>query len=451
MNNNNELNNDDNNNLVDMMKINFSYPDPDDSDFQYQIYKKREYYINKVPYRDEIKEYPDIKAYRDKECGGEKFQLHTQQSLLSNYINPDTPYRGLLIFHGVGTGKTCAAFAIAENFKDMVKKYGTKIHILLSGPLIKEQWKNELVEKCAKDVYLKDFNQTIGYMDQNEKNKALKQAKVNAMQFYKIMSLRSFQKKVMGQKIIERKQDDSLESSSKTKKTYRKTSEGELERDIAIDKIESLNNTLLIVDEAHWLTSNEYGESVRKVIRNSKNLKIILLTATPMKNLGDDIIELINLLRPEKDQIERDKIFNGDGHTMEFKSGGRDYLKKMINGYVSHYRGANPLIYADEFDHGEVPPTLNFTKVTRCFMNDFQLKTYTNILDEFADTLDRKSQSAANFVFPALTPDKKDIEGVIGEEGINNLRNQLKSNRQLVLNKINQTFFNGNILIQMNY
>jgi len=458
---NNELNNDDNNNLIDLIKTNFSYPDPDDSDFQYQIYKKREYYINKVPFREEIKDYQQIKAYRDKECGGEKFQLHTQQSLLSNYINPNTPYRGILIFHGVGTGKTCGAFAIAENFKDMVKKYGTKIHILLTGPLIREQWKNELVEKCAKDTYLKDFNQTIGYIDENEKNKAIKQAKVNAMQFYKIMSLRSFQKKVMGQKIIEKKRDDrerdsvsdsdsdsekSSSSKSKknvTKKTYRKNLEGEIERDIAIDKIESLNNTLLIIDEANNLTGNEWGESVKKIIKNSKNLKVILLTATPMKNLGDDIIELINLLRPENYQIERERVFNGMGHLMEFKPGGREYLQKMVNGYVSHYRGANPLIYAEQNDMGEVPPTLNFTKVTRCYMKEFQLKTYKNIIDVSADTLDRRSQSAANFVFPALTQDKTKLEGVIGEEGINNLRNQLKSNRQLVLNKINQYFFNG--------
>ena len=451
---NNELNNDDNNNLIDLIKVDFAYPDPDDPDFQYQIYKKREYYINKVPFREEIKDYQEIKAYRDKECGGEKFQLHTQQSLLSNYINPNTPYRGVLIFHGVGTGKTCGAFAIAENFKDMVKKYGTKIHILLTGPFIREQWKNELVEKCAKDTYMKDFNQTIGYIDENEKNKAIKQAKINALQFYKIMSLRTFQKKVIGQKIIERKRDDSdsdSDTSSKSKsvlkksgkKTYRKNLEGEIERDIAIDKIEALNNTLLIVDEAHNLTGNEWGESVKKIIRNSKNLKVILLTATPMKNLGDDIIELINLLRPEKYQIEREKVFNGVGHTMEFREDGREYLKKMVNGYVSHYRGSNPLIYAEQNDIGEIPPTLNFTKVIRCYMDEFQLKTYEKIINVTDDTLDRRSQSAANFVFPALSADKNRLEGVIGEEGINNLRNQLKANKQLVLNKINQYFFNG--------
>lgn len=431
---------DDNRNLINMMKINFSYPDAEDQDFQSHIYKKREYYYDKVPEREAIIDYQDIKTYRDRECGGEKFQLQTQQSLLSNFINPDTPYRGVLVFHGVGTGKTCSAFAIAENFKDMVKKYNTKIHILVTGPLIREQWKNELVETCAKETYLKDYNQTIGYLDEVERIKAVKQAKAQAMQFYKIMSFRSFQKKVLGQKIIEKKQ---LDSKHKSKKSYRKTAEGEIEREVAIDKIDSLNNTLLIIDEAHNLTGNEYGDAVKKIIQNSKNLRVILLTATPMKNLGDDIIELINLLRPDDAQIERDKVFSGTGHTMEFRASGREYLRKMVNGYVSHFRGANPLTFAEGIEEGEVPPGLNFTKVTRCYMDEFQLRTYENILSLTDDTLDRRSQSVANFIFPGLSSDKISLDGFSGEDGINNVRNQLKANKQLLLNKINEYFFNG--------
>ena len=49
----------------------------------------------------------------------------------SNLINPNTPYNGILIFHGVGTGKTGSAIAISQNFKELVLKYGNKIHILV--------------------------------------------------------------------------------------------------------------------------------------------------------------------------------------------------------------------------------------------------------------------------------------------------------------------------------
>lgn len=431
----------DNSNLVNLMKLNYSYPDPNDNDFQSQIYKKREYYNNKLPNRDAIIDYQDVKQYRDKECGEDKFQLQSQQSMLSNFMNPDTPYMGLLAFHGTGTGKTCSAYAIAENFKEQVKKHNTKIYILVSGPLIREQWKNELVEKCAKETYLKDYTQNMGYYDELEYQKALKQAKYTASQYYRIMSYKSFQKKVSGQKQIEYK--ESVDGTKKKIKMYKKNMDGELIRDVPIDKIDNLNDTLLIVDEAHNLTDNEYGDAVKKIIHNSKNLRVLLLTATPMKNLGDDLIELINYLRPENDLIERDKVFTGTGYTMEFKEGGKSYLKKMINGYVSHFRGANPLIFAEGVEEGEIPPGLIFTKVIRCYMEDFQKTAYKKVLHISDDTLDRKSQSVANFIFPGLNELKTDLIGYSGEDGINQVRNQLKTDKTQLLELINNKFIKG--------
>jgi hypothetical protein len=76
-------------------------------------------------------------------------------------------------------------------------------------------------------------------------------------------------------------------------------------------------------------------------------------------------------------------------------------------------------------------------------MDNFQLKTYEKIIQLTDDTLDRRSQSVANFVFPGLGIDKINLEGFSGEDGINNVRNQLKANRQLLINKINETFFGG--------
>ena len=80
------------------MNINHTHASPEESDFQYQIYRKREFYYHKIPYRDILTKYADIKEYRDNICARD-FRLHEHQSFLSNFINPDTPYKGLLIFH----------------------------------------------------------------------------------------------------------------------------------------------------------------------------------------------------------------------------------------------------------------------------------------------------------------------------------------------------------------
>jgi hypothetical protein len=425
-----------------LMKLKYNYPDPNDEQLQTKIYNKREFYYHRVPNRKILKNYEEVKEYRDEICG-QKFHLYTQQSFLRNFVNPYTPYTGLLIFHGVGTGKTGGAISIAENFKETVQKYGTKVYILVSGPLIKEHWKDDILKFTGENM-----NDEIGYVDKNERNRNRKNQLANIMQYYKIISYRSFYKKVLGEKIVENR----TVSKGKVKKTYRKTEEGEIERDLSVDRIENLDNTLLIVDEAHNLTDkgaslNNYGNAVKKIKKNSKNLRIILLTATPMKNFAEDIVELINYLRPENDRIHRNKIFTTHkNHLMDFRPGGKEYFQKMCNGYISHYRGANPLLFAKRVDIGEVPPGLIFTKVIRCKMLPFQKKGYiwaeNNIPN---DTLDRASQAVANFAFPGLTENRKSLETKYGKDGILTVLSQLKNYNSILLKKINKKFFNNKI------
>ena len=45
--------------------------------------------------------------------------------------------------HGTGTGKTCTAIGIAEQFKEQVQKYNTKIYVIVPGTNIKENFKKE--------------------------------------------------------------------------------------------------------------------------------------------------------------------------------------------------------------------------------------------------------------------------------------------------------------------
>ena len=43
--------------------------------------------------------------------------LYKHQKIVRDYINLYTPYRGLLIYHGLGSGKTCTSIAVAEGMK----------------------------------------------------------------------------------------------------------------------------------------------------------------------------------------------------------------------------------------------------------------------------------------------------------------------------------------------
>lgn len=420
--------------LKQKMMENISYPSPSKKNFQEDIYQKREFYIYRIPYREPIPESERLEKYREK-CTGDNFKLSDTQNLLSNFINPNTPYRGLLLYHGTGTGKTCAAIAIAEKFKPMVEKYGTPIYVLVHGPLNKQSFLRELF-KCTGETYLQTYQDRTVVLDDYQKAKNQKNAMMIATQYYRILSYRSFYKKVLGEKIKEK-----VIVGNKVKSLSKKTDTGEYEREISIDRIYSLDNTVLIVDEAHNLTSNGYGLAVKKIMENSKNLRLLLLSATPMKNFADDMVELINFMRPKDSQMHRDKIFTSPRSPyMEFKPGGEEYLRKHISGYISYLRGADPLTFAERHDMGEIPPGLSFTKLTRCYMLPFQYDAYKRVVETENDSLDRISEEVANFVFPGIPKNnEKGVYAYHGIKGINELKYQIKNNKKNLNNRIAST------------
>ena len=218
------------------------YPLPSDSNFQSKIYKKREFQYYRASQRKKINNYDELAKYRQDSCK-KKNTANPHQSFLANYISPKTPYRGALLFHGVGTGKTLSAISVAENFKNDIKRYQTKIYVLVSGPLISDNWKNDIIK-----FYGKDYFKEIPYDSNNDASvrDAERSVKQLINQYYRFMSYKTFYRKVLGERIVEKKTVD-----DKVQKVYRKNEEGEYERDVAIDKIESLDNTLLIIDEAH--------------------------------------------------------------------------------------------------------------------------------------------------------------------------------------------------------
>ncbi len=94
--------------IKNLMKVDYTYPDPSDPELQRKIYEKREFYYHATHSRPDITDYNSMKEYRDNICA-RNFTLHEHQALLANFINPDTPYKGILVFHGLGTGK-CVSF-----------------------------------------------------------------------------------------------------------------------------------------------------------------------------------------------------------------------------------------------------------------------------------------------------------------------------------------------------
>lgn len=154
-----------------------------------------------------------------------------------------------------------------------------------------------------------------------------------------------------------------------------------------------LNNALLIIDEIQNMVSEEgtyYTELYNLLKKAPTDLRVILLSATPMFDKPYEIGLTINLLRPkypfpigadfDKKFISVKKTKNDD-YKVEMKN--VDLFKQSIKGYISYFRGAPPYVF----------PEMNI-KYIRCEMTPFQLSSYKAIIrnEENEDTAKLKKK-----------------------------------------------------------
>ena len=112
----------------------------------------REIFVNFInslfdPYKKELQENSD--SISCDTIGQGDFSLLTHQKIVRDYINLYTPYRGLLLYHGLGSGKTCTSIAIAEGMKN------SKKIIIMTPASLRTNYMEEL-KKCGDSLYRKN-------------------------------------------------------------------------------------------------------------------------------------------------------------------------------------------------------------------------------------------------------------------------------------------------------
>ena len=85
----------------------------------------------------------------DRQGSATNIELLIHQRIVREYLNIYTPYRGLLLYHGLGSGKTCTSIAIAE-----AAKTHKRIFIMTPASL-KMNFFSEL-KKCGDSLYKKN-------------------------------------------------------------------------------------------------------------------------------------------------------------------------------------------------------------------------------------------------------------------------------------------------------
>jgi len=293
------------------------FPQNNDPNLQEILFEKKEFNSNQL----------FLDSTGTDKCNGE-FSIKPHQIVLKNFMNKESPYKSLLVYHGVGVGKTCSGLTIAENFRDIYARPDRKI-IILCSKNIQIGWK--------KTIYTPDkgTNQCTGDSFTNSEAESSRQVNKLIKQYYEIMAYQSFSN------FVKRKQNEYVRSLPQEEKH-----EGRL-RWIK----EYFSDRLFIIDEVHNLR-DEQGEkdmrdavkTIEYILTHSENLRLVTLSATPMYNKATEIIWMLNmlLLNDKKTTIKYSDVFTKKG---ELKEEGYKLLIHKSKGYISYLRGENPITF----------------------------------------------------------------------------------------------------------
>ena len=289
----------------------------------------REIFVNFInslfePYRLELENDKGNISCDDIGNTGSDFSLLTHQKIVRDYMNLYTPYRGLLLYHGLGAGKTCTSIAIAEGMKT------SKNVIIMTPASLRANYIEEL-KKCGDLIYKRnqywEWISTMDYPEALDPISAILNLPreyihrhngawfINATKPSNYNELSDLDKKTLEEQLnemINQKYKFINYNGLRSQRLSEMTSG--FTRNL-------FDNSVVIIDEAHNLISrivnkikkekpireDKKGEkehlpinlSVKlyEYLMNAKNAKVILLSGTPVINYPNEFGILFNILR----------------------------------------------------------------------------------------------------------------------------------------------------------
>lgn len=327
-------------------EYNYLYPHLDDPNFNIKISNKKEF--NDTKYDGTIVD--DFEKHSEILCNSD-FEMSPHQSFVRKFLSFQTPYNSLLLYHGLGSGKTCSAINVAEEMRDYLKQMNISQRIMIiASPNVQENFKTQLFDEsklklvdglwniraCTGNNFLKEINPMSMKGLSKDRVKSQINRIINAS--YLFIGYIQFANYVNKLTLLESDLDE-----NKKNKIIK----------IKLKKI--FNNRLIIIDEVHNIRSSDEKnklvyKAISNVVENTDNLRLLLLSATPMFNNYKEIIWLINLMNKndKRPSIQIKDVFNSDGSFIVDKNGkeiGKELLIRKATGYISFVRGENPYTF----------------------------------------------------------------------------------------------------------
>ena len=347
-----------------------------------------------------------IKNYLNNIKYDEKDILQYHQKLVTKFFIEIKNHRGLLLFHGTGSGKTMVAVSIADvlsNHMDVV---------ILSSKSLRSNFIKE-VDKYSK-LTGSDIKNNYSYISSNAGN-MMKQMN----------------------RIGKNKKEIELEESLRT-----------------FNGSVNLDNKMIIVDEAQNLfngivSGSENALSFYNSVMKSKNIKLIFLSATPIINDPFEIVPLYNMLHgksllPEDYNDFYDLYINKEKGTVK----NRNSLKNRLYGLTSYmgdwWQSGGVWDSKKTIDRGSDFPKQLPTKLEVIKMSTLQYNEYSSARDKETSTNSNKKTITNNMRKPKSSASSsyrvasRQISNFLLPPGVNNSKKNMNKKNEKDLSGINK-------------
>jgi len=317
---------------LDESENTYLYPNLNDPNFNIKIATKTEF--NDTKYDGTI--HANVKQQAEKLSKAD-FELSPHQAFIKNFLSFQTPYNSLLLYHGLGSGKTCSAIGVSEEMRDYLKQMNhSKRIIIVASANVQENFRLQLFDerKLKEENGVWNITNCIG-------NKLLREINATNLTREKIIS--EINAIITNSYLFVGYIEFANFILRKAGSGNAKTQKERLKREF--------DNRLIIIDEVHNIRVTDTNEKIKLVatnlellVKSADNLRLLLLSATPMFNTYEEIIWLLNLMNinDRRSTIEEKDIFDSAGNFIE---GGKQKLIQKATGYVSFVRGENPYTF----------------------------------------------------------------------------------------------------------
>jgi superfamily II DNA or RNA helicase len=272
--------------------------------------------------------------------GSSIVNLTPTQSFIKSYFTPQNPAKGMLLYHSVGTGKTCAAIATASS---TFEKEGYTILWVTRTTLKSDIWKNMFDQVCSATIKEKIKSGVKIPEDMESRMRLLSKS-----WSIRPMSYKQFSNLVSGSNSLY----ESLVKKNGTEDPLRKT--------------------LIIIDEAHKLYGGTDLSSVERpdmkklhaAIMKSytksgdDSVRLMLMTATPFTNDPVEMIQLLNLCKLPEQQMSVDFDEFSRNFLTPYGKFSRKGSRRFLDAVAGHISYLNRERDARQFSQPRVVPVI---------------------------------------------------------------------------------------------